>query len=360
MVQSVSLPEKSLSGAKSRIKSEQVAYSHKFNWVMTALGGWLVLGVVLDSLAHVNGLPDSFFTPWHGVLYSGGLSLCTVLLTVVVGNYVKGYSWSKAVPKGYGLAVIGAMMFIGAGIFDMVWHVVFGIERNLEAALSPSHTALVTAMTLLLTGPFVSAWKKTNTSDQNWNYWLPALLSLVFLLLPSNLILSFANPYFRTYASRNYGLTGDVALGMGVLSCLFYTLLFTTIVLLLVRRWTLPPGFLVAFVFCNLILGATALQSFKIIPLVPMLGMAFAGGLIVEIFYRWFQPSAHNLKMVHQFAFAVPFSLAILYFLVVALFGGGIGWTVHIWTGVIVASGGLGWLLSFVAFPSPVATATEK
>lgn len=40
--------------------------------VTTATGLWLVLGLFTDGWAHVN-LPglESFFTPWHAVLYSG-------------------------------------------------------------------------------------------------------------------------------------------------------------------------------------------------------------------------------------------------------------------------------------------------
>src|SRR3546814_13041177 len=36
-----------------------------------AFGLWMVVGVFLDGWAHDNAKPDSFFTPWHGVLYSG-------------------------------------------------------------------------------------------------------------------------------------------------------------------------------------------------------------------------------------------------------------------------------------------------
>lgn len=34
-------------------------------------GAWLVIGVVVDGWAHNNDKPETFFTPWHGVFYSG-------------------------------------------------------------------------------------------------------------------------------------------------------------------------------------------------------------------------------------------------------------------------------------------------
>ena len=40
--------------------------------ITLALGAWLVLGVFADGWAHFS-VPslESFFTPWHGALYSG-------------------------------------------------------------------------------------------------------------------------------------------------------------------------------------------------------------------------------------------------------------------------------------------------
>ena len=40
--------------------------------VTTMFGIWLILGLFTDGWAHLN-LPglETFFTPWHGVLYSG-------------------------------------------------------------------------------------------------------------------------------------------------------------------------------------------------------------------------------------------------------------------------------------------------
>src|SRR3546814_7325652 len=39
--------------------------------VAVAFGIWMVVGLFLDGWAHDNNKPESFFTPWHGVLYSG-------------------------------------------------------------------------------------------------------------------------------------------------------------------------------------------------------------------------------------------------------------------------------------------------
>lgn len=59
-----------------------------FDRVAAALSGWLVGGFLLDVWAHHN-LPstlETFFTPWHGVLYSGFLAVAAFL----VGSFVRG------------------------------------------------------------------------------------------------------------------------------------------------------------------------------------------------------------------------------------------------------------------------------
>src|SRR5688500_828822 len=51
----------------------------RFAWLVTGAHTWILVGLFLDGWFHIHR-PDgeSFFTPWHGVLYSG------VAATVVV------------------------------------------------------------------------------------------------------------------------------------------------------------------------------------------------------------------------------------------------------------------------------------
>src|SRR5437588_240720 len=47
-----------------------------FDRAATALGGWLIGGVYLDGWAHRHRANlETFFTPWHAVLYAGFLAL---------------------------------------------------------------------------------------------------------------------------------------------------------------------------------------------------------------------------------------------------------------------------------------------
>jgi hypothetical protein len=52
-----------------------------FDWIMTILSAVFISGLFLDGWAHTHGRVDeTFFTPWHAVLYGGYLACAVVLL----------------------------------------------------------------------------------------------------------------------------------------------------------------------------------------------------------------------------------------------------------------------------------------
>ena len=56
-----------------------------FDWAATALAGLFAGGLFLDGWAHTHGRVDAtFFTPWHGVLYSAFLALALLLLVTLL------------------------------------------------------------------------------------------------------------------------------------------------------------------------------------------------------------------------------------------------------------------------------------
>jgi hypothetical protein len=115
----------------------------RFDWLIVALSAWWLGGLYLDGWAHIH-VPalETFFTPWHAVLYSGFAACALALLVTLVRNLRRGYPWRKALPAGYGLSLVGAAIFLVAGALDLVWHTLFGVERSVEALLSPTHLPL--------------------------------------------------------------------------------------------------------------------------------------------------------------------------------------------------------------------------
>src|SRR5258708_429028 len=123
----------------------------RFDLVIALASAWFVGGLYLDGWAHNNILSlETFFTPWHGVLYSGFFACVAALGWGIGRNRAAGLSWWRSVPDGYQLSAIGAFVFIAAGLGDMLWHIAFGIEANVDALLSPTHLLLLFRVALFI------------------------------------------------------------------------------------------------------------------------------------------------------------------------------------------------------------------
>ncbi len=141
----------------------------------------LVAGVFTDGWAHVNrpGL-DTFFSPWHAVLY-GAAVLNFGWLAVLVwrrgGVMLSPRRALLALPAGYGLAAVGLVVFLLGGLVDMVWHTLLGVEVALDALLSPPHLMLFAGGMLALTSPVRAAAARLGPSPRPRQVW-PAVLAV--------------------------------------------------------------------------------------------------------------------------------------------------------------------------------------
>ncbi|HEX5502978.1 MAG TPA: LpqB family beta-propeller domain-containing protein [Thermomicrobiales bacterium] len=181
---------------------ERVAGGRRFDWIAVALSTWLVGGVYLDGWAH-NHLPEleTFFTPWHGVLYSGFLAVFAFLAYTLLTNRRRGHPWRLALPPGYDLSLAGALIFWAAGAGDLVWHQLFGIEVSVEALLSPTHLALALGAVLMVSGPLRAAWRRPGALPRDPAGALPALLALTYTLAILAFMTQFAHPLVNTLAA---------------------------------------------------------------------------------------------------------------------------------------------------------------
>src|SRR2546429_3407079 len=103
------------------------AVSNNFDLKLAALGTWLLGGIYLDGWAHNHIHVETFFTPWHAVLYSGYLANVGYYAAAAICARRKRSAWRDA-PSGYGLACLGVLVFGLSGICDLIWHLIFGIE----------------------------------------------------------------------------------------------------------------------------------------------------------------------------------------------------------------------------------------
>ena len=342
--------------------------SLRYDWLMVALCAWFQAGAYLDAWAHVHLTElESFFTPWHGVLYSGFLAVAVLTAAPLLRRRAPGRAWNEALPAGYDLSVVGVLVFMLGGVLDMLWHVVFGIEADVEALLSPSHLVLAVGSTLILTGPLRSAWARGQAGS--WRATMPMMLSASFLLSSISFWTMYMHPLSRPWAAIGNkptvvglpvvapdpialtdGVLGGlyIAHSLGVGAVLLQSAVLTGLVLLLVRRWptTLPAGgFTVALTLNALMLGSARDQ----LVLVPFIA---AAGVAVDALARWLRPDT-SVSRLRALAIVVPTVYYTCFFVGVALTKG-VWWSVHLWTGSIVLAGLTGWLTSYLVVPPGV------
>lgn len=174
---------------------DRVAARVSFDWIAVALGAWLVGGFYLDLWAHRHGRAESFFTPWHAVLY-GGLLVNAVFYGLVAARAIRrGSPLRDAFPKGYELPLLGVLVFGIGGFADMLWHLAFGIEVSLDALLSPTHLVLATGGLLILIGPLRAALAGAAPRAAG-------VLSLAFVLAVLAAFTQFASPAVEPLAER--------------------------------------------------------------------------------------------------------------------------------------------------------------
>jgi hypothetical protein len=77
---------------------------------------------------------------------------------------------------------------------------------------------------------------------------------------------------------------------------------------------------------------------------------ALVAGILSDVALATLRPSLERTGALRVFAFLVPATLYACYFAVLDL-GGGIWWSIHFWTGIIVMSGIAGLLLSYLLAP---------
>lgn len=172
------------------------------------------------------------------------------------------------------------------------------------------------------------------------------VLALTATLSVLTFFTEHAHPLVYAAAGRGHPYGG--AEGLGVASILLQTGLLTAIILLTVRIGTLPRGGLTLIVTLNA--AAMGFLNFSAgYPLALVVGAGVAG-LLVDVLYAQLHPTATTPTAWRLFAFVLPATFYLCYFLVLMLTEG-IAWSVHLWVGSIVLAGIAGWLLSYLLLP---------
>jgi len=315
--------------------------STRIDWLMTLCAGWMLVGLYLDGWAHRH-IPDleSFFTPWHGVLYSGFFATFGLLGAIAWRNHARGWPWLEAVPPGYRLSLIGMLVFFAGGIGDLIWHTLFGIEAHIDALLSPTHLVLAISGTLIGAGPFRAAWHRAQAATGLIAH-LPMLLSLAFGWSILTFFTQFAHSFVRPLASGPAPEAWFYPQALEITGILLQSAIMMGLLLLTVLRWRLPFGSLTVVLTVN-----TALMSLLELR-VGFIAVGLLAGLAGDGLIARLHPSADRTLAFRLFAGALPMIYYALYFVGLKMTTG-LWWSLHLWTGAIVMAGVTGWLMSYL------------
>jgi hypothetical protein len=250
-----------------------------------ALGLVVVSALYFDGRAHVLELPDSFFTPWHALLYAGLLVLVGWLAFVSRRAAARLRPGRIAlVPAAYGPAVFGAAIFAVGGVSDMVWHSIFGVEFGIDALLSPPHLLLFCGGALLLSGPVRAFTPGSGPASTRGR--LPPTLGVVGITGIAAFALSFLSAFISdspTIALRQAPegtaehLIAEGAASAGLASFIVTSLVLVVPLIYLIRSGLAGPGSAV-LVVTSVALWAAVLENFQ--GRAVVIAAFVAGGLI--------------------------------------------------------------------------------
>lgn len=329
----------------------------------TALfSAWVLGGLFLDGWAHAE-LPqlESFFTPWHAVLYSGLLATAGWIVLQSTRGYRRGRRGLRAIPYGYGLGLAGALLFGIAGLSDLAWHTAFGIEEDLSALLSPPHLALGLAAALMITTPARSAWRSGGGEERpSLGAFLPVLLSVSLLAVAAAFFLAYANAFHVGVAAGGSGASdtpravaqaggeGDPRQALELATVLITNILLLVPLLAMLARWRLPLG-ATTILFVSVAAFSTAEHGFEAGELILA---AVVGGVVGDTLIAMLRPSADRPAAFRTVATATPAALWLAYFAVTALFSD-LAWPPELWAGAVVLSAFTGLVLGLLVSPPP-------
>ncbi len=302
---------------------------------------WFQFGGWSDAWAH-HHIPqlETFLTPWHGILYSGFLVTAMVLIVAIAINRVRGANWHDAIPAGYALSLLGVGGFIIGGIGDAIWHTLFGVEQSVDAQFSPSHMTLLLFGCMFLLGPFRAVYQRR----------VETVGSKVFLTITAILLFMLFNINTQTYHPfvfvwpTNTPKTDVEGQLLAVVAIFFQSAILVGVLLYLIRRWKMYPGFFTIVLTASAI-PLTFMEDHYICILVALLG-----GIIIDIAYAILKPSMTRVLQLRTFAAIAAGGFYLMYILVLQ-FTSGIVWTIHLAGGSVTTSALVGWLLTYLLVP---------
>jgi hypothetical protein len=280
--------------------------SYRTNLVTVVLGAWFTFGLFLDAWAHSNLTElETFFTPWHGVFYTGFVCTAGWIVSTAHTAWRSGGSDLRSIPAGYAAATVAVAGFGVAAVGDLTWHTILGIEQSIDILFSPTHLGLITAMFVILTTPLRAMWAdRSLPAAPGARRLLPAMLSLSLATTLVLLFLQYANALTFDgqlvvvgLSATDEGLTADFVSSMAVTNVVLLLPLLT-----LARRWV-PPFGTATMLYAAVGGLSSAITAFENLNMIVGLLVA---GLCVDLLARRLRPTPQRLMQLRWFAALAP------------------------------------------------------
>jgi hypothetical protein len=314
--------------------------------ITALLGLWVMVGLFVDGWAHTNlDTLDTFFTPWHALFYSGYAAVATWIAWLVGSRRSRSVPVHRSIPPGYEVGVAGLGLFALGGVGDLIWHTMFGIERSIDALLSPTHLLLFTGLVMIVTSPLRAVWRRSPERSISGAEFRPALMSSALVTAVTAFFFLYAWAPTTWTIRVPYSPSNELPAAFGVLVFVFTTIVFFGMSAALVARFEVPAwSFTTLFGFVGLLMaGLEAFeQPWAILPPV-------AAGLAMDLFNARGRLGRDAAATRLGFGSAgVVMSLGIVG---LGAATGPVGWTPEIWGGAVLFSGLAAVALSFLAIP---------
>jgi len=308
--------------------------------IFVVFSTWIIAGLYLDGWSHQVRKPETFFTPWHGLMYSG-------FFGAVVYS-----AWQSSRARARGetatgmdrLVTVGVVLFVVGVIGDGIWHTLLGIEVNVEALLSPTHLTLATGGLLLTSTPARVAWRTRSSADGERPL---ANFAVVQSVTATAAVFAFFTQFASAFRAdrisdvvfRGMGSLAESHAIRGVTAILLTNAILLGAVVFLTSRWRVPRG------SCTFVIGVIAVACNGLtgfdhpwLPLAAILG-GLAADLMVSLDHPKLVPIVTPLVMWSAWtaiaALTAPF-----------------GWSANVWGGAIYLCTLTGVGLRAFAYPS--------
>jgi hypothetical protein len=227
--------------------------------------------------------------------------------------------------------------------------------------VSPSHLMIAVGATLFLSMPLRSAWLRQGRVGGLAT--VPVVVSSSLVLTIVTLFGGFLVPLIEPYPTMVYTETSSTELAplltsamieQAAMSLVAYSVFLLAVVLVLTRRFRLPPGAFTATFGVSA--GGIVLISGESLLVLP----AVVAGVVADAVSLVRPPTAENVRALRTVAVLLPVALAIAYFVVVEVqygvdfrspFAAEEVWSPHIVGGCIVLPGLAGLGLSYLVTP---------